>query len=107
MSETGKLESCLKMPFQEIFGTKLYPDFIDKASILFYLLIKNHPLQNGNKRMACLSLAYFCEINDKELTINPTDFYELALNTAKSSDKDSCIEVINKTLNVTVTDRLK
>ena len=45
------LESCLSTPFLEVFGKNPYPSLIAKASMLFYLMVKNHPFQNGNKRL--------------------------------------------------------
>ena len=39
------LESCLATPFQTFSGKSLYPNLISKASMLFYLMIKNHPFQ--------------------------------------------------------------
>jgi len=37
----------------------LYPTLVSKASFLFYLMIKNHPFQNGNKRIAITTLFTF------------------------------------------------
>jgi len=37
------LESCLKTPFAKFSRKDLYRGLINKASILFYLLTKNHP----------------------------------------------------------------
>lgn len=37
------LESCLETPFARFAKKDLYRGLIGKASILFYLLIKNHP----------------------------------------------------------------
>ena len=37
------LESCLATPFQRLYKKDAYPTFIGKASVLFYLMIKNHP----------------------------------------------------------------
>ena len=68
---SGKLESCLKTPFQSFAKRDLYPTIEDKASILFYLMIKNHPFQNGNKRIAVTSLLTFLSMNDKWLNIPP------------------------------------
>ncbi|MHC4679774.1 MAG: Fic family protein, partial [Planctomycetota bacterium] len=42
------LESCLLTPFQKFSRKPLYPTFVAKASILLYLLIKNHAFENGN-----------------------------------------------------------
>ena len=43
------LESCLVTPFMEFGGQSLYPSLPAKGSFLFYLMIKNHPFQNGSK----------------------------------------------------------
>src|SRR5688500_13692549 len=72
------LESALNNPFQKFGGVYLYRGFIRKASILFYGLIKNHSLSNGNKRMACIALAYFCYLNHYDFKIPMEDFYSLA-----------------------------
>ena len=52
------LESCLATPFQKFSKRELYRGLENKAAILFYLLIKNHPFQNGNKRIAMTSLHF-------------------------------------------------
>ena len=47
---TNALERCIEQPYQSFGGRQHYPGLLKKASILFYLMIKNHPFQNGNKR---------------------------------------------------------
>ena len=54
-----RLESCLSTPEQTYDKKELYPTLLDKASILFYLMIKSHPFKNGNKRVAIMTLIYF------------------------------------------------
>ncbi|MBU4484002.1 type II toxin-antitoxin system death-on-curing family toxin [bacterium] len=92
----GKLESCLKTPLQSFGGKYLYPKIEDKSAILFYLLIKNHPFQNGNKRIAVTSLLTFLFINNRWLKIPQDDLYELAVLVAQSRPvmKDGIIQVI-------------
>ena len=47
------------------FGdTDLYPEFVDKAAVLIVRLARNHPLPDGNKRAAWVSLRLFVDIND-------------------------------------------
>lgn len=89
----GKLESCLKTPFQTYGGKDPYPRLPDKAALLFYLLIKNHPFQNGNKRLAVTSLFTFLDINGKWLNIPNEDLYRIAIMVAESppSMKDGLI----------------
>jgi prophage maintenance system killer protein len=60
---TDSLERSIEAPFQSFGGKQLYPGLIKKAAILFYLMIKNHPFQNGNKRIAMTTLFYFLYIN--------------------------------------------
>jgi death-on-curing protein len=48
-------------------GKRLYPTLVATAAILFYLMIKNHPFQNGNKRIAITTLLTFLYNNNKWL----------------------------------------
>jgi death-on-curing protein len=57
-------ESALHAPFAGFGEHELYPEFIDKAAILLERLARNHPLPDGNKRAAWVSLRVFVEIND-------------------------------------------
>lgn len=78
------LESCLAVPFQTFAKKDLYPRIEDKAAILFYLLIKNHPFENGNKRVAVTSLLVFLHINGFWLETTPDELYRIAVWVAES-----------------------
>jgi death-on-curing family protein len=78
------LESCLSTPFQSFGKRDLYPTFIAKASILFYLMIKNHPFQNGNKRIAVTALFYALYRNKKWLKVDTQTLYNFAVWVAES-----------------------
>jgi len=81
------LESCVATPFQ-MFGKRyLYPSLAGKAGIFFYLMVKNHPFQNGNKRIAMTSLMTLLYLNKKWLKVDVKDFYEFAMFVAQSSPK--------------------
>ena len=80
----NSLESCLVTPFQKLFGKSLYPSLISKASNLFYLMIKNHPFQNGNKRIAITTLLVFLHENGKWLKIDNQSFYNFTVWVAQS-----------------------
>ncbi len=82
-----KLESCLKTPFQTFNKKSLYKTFEDKASVLFYLMIKNHPFQNGNKRIAVVTLYYFLFCNGRQLKVDNIKLYEFAREVASSDAK--------------------
>jgi death-on-curing protein len=81
------LESCLVVPFQSFGGKPAYKGLIGKASILFYLLIKKHPFQNGNKRIAMATLLYFLYKNRKWLGVDNQEFYNFAKWVAASNPK--------------------
>jgi len=81
------LESCLVIPFQGFSKKPLYKGLIGKASILFYLMIKNHPFQNGNKRIAMAALFAFLYKNKKWIKVDNREFYNFAVWAAQSPAK--------------------
>ena len=82
-----KLESCLLTPFQTFGKKQLYKGLINQVAILFYLLIKNHPFQNGNKRIAVTTLLIFLFNNKKWLKVTNQELYNFALWVAQSPPK--------------------
>jgi death-on-curing protein len=59
----GLAESALHAPAAGFGDHEFYPDFIDKAAVLLGRLVRNHPLPDGNKRAAWVSLRLFVELN--------------------------------------------
>jgi death-on-curing family protein len=78
------LESCLLTPFQKFSRKPFYPSLVAKASILLYLLIKNHPFQNGNKRIALTTLLVFLYRNGKWIKVDTQEFYNFTVWVAQS-----------------------
>jgi death on curing protein len=97
----GILESCLLEPFQGFGGKDLHPTFERKAAVMFYLVIKNHPFENGNKRMAVVLNQILCYKNKRWLDIPPLDLYNIATDVAKSKpkEKDDILNALDKTFN--------
>ena len=56
-------DSALHAPAAGFGDEDFYPDFVDKAAVLIVRLARNHPLPDGNKRAAWVSLRMFVEIN--------------------------------------------
>ena len=81
------LERCLIAPFQSFGGKKLYKGLIGKAAILFYLMVKNNPFQNGNKRIATTAMLYFLYRNKKWLRVDNQELYNFAKWVAESNPK--------------------
>lgn len=81
------LESCLNTPFQYLWRKAAYPGLIAKGAILFYLMVKNHPFRNGNKRIAVTTLLVFLYKNKKWLMVDNQEFYNFAKWVAESNPK--------------------
>jgi death-on-curing protein len=94
------LESCLATPFQTFGGKFLYPGFLTRASMLFYLMIKNHPFENGNKRIAITTLLTFLFANNKWLVADIQEIYNFTVWIAQSPAqfKDEAVKAIEKLL---------
>jgi len=92
------LESCVLTPFQKFSGKSLYPSLVGKAAILFYLMIKNHPFRNGNKRIAITTLLTFLLDNKKWLSADAQELYNFTVWVAQSPAefKEQVVEAIQK-----------
>lgn len=103
----GVLESCLKTPLQQFNKKDLYVTFEEKISILFYLLIKNHPFINGNKRIALTTLLAVLYLNGKWIKKKPKDLYFLAKDVSRSEreDMDQQLRNIREFLKRNIVDR--
>jgi death-on-curing family protein len=80
------LESCLGAPFQTFRGA-LYKRLAGKSAALFYLLVKNHPFENGNKRIAVMTVLVFLAMNGKWLSVSNEGLYRIAVRVAESDAK--------------------
>lgn len=98
----GVLEQCINAPFQTYGGKQLYKTFIDKVAILFYLMIKNHPFENGNKRVAVVTLMYVLLREDKWLEVPPMELYNFAKWIAASPPKlkDDTVNAIQRFIGI-------
>ncbi len=65
-------DSALHAPAAGVGDTDFYPEFVDKAAVLVVRLARNHPLPDGNKRAAWVSLRLFVDINGWAWTPKPT-----------------------------------
>jgi prophage maintenance system killer protein len=99
------LESCLSAPFQTFAGKPLYSALIGKVSILFYFMIKNHPFQNGNKRIAMTTLFVFLHKNKKWIKVDTQELYNFTIWIAQSPPrlKNEVVKSIEKFLNLNTT----
>lgn len=100
----NKLKSIVGTINQSFSENQIYPSVEEKAANLLYLIIKDHPFVDGNKRIGSMLFVYFLQKNDfiwkvnKEKKINDNALVALALLVASSDpkDKDTMIKLIIK-----------
>ncbi|WP_238445853.1 type II toxin-antitoxin system death-on-curing family toxin [Salsipaludibacter albus] len=65
--DIGLLDAALHRPVATAFGRDAYPTLVAKAAALFDSLLRNHPLVDGNKRLAWTATVVFLRLNGAEL----------------------------------------
>jgi death on curing protein len=63
----GLADSALAAPQAGFAGEEAYPELLEKAAVLVDHLARNHPLPDGNKRCAFLSLERFLDANGRPI----------------------------------------
>ncbi len=64
-------------------------DVLLLCAVIIRSTIKNHPLQDGNKRLGIFLGEYFLDKNNIELVAKSSDLFDIAISVAKSEiDKD-------------------
>lgn len=82
VSRIELLDSALHTPASGFGDVEFYPDFFSKAAILGIRIAMNHPLPDGNKRLAWASVRVFHLINDVSLSFTSDDAVEVMLRIA-------------------------
>lgn len=60
LRDRGLLASAAARPQTTVFGEDAYPSFAEKAAALMHSLARNHPLVDGNRRLAWAATRVFC-----------------------------------------------
>lgn len=99
--EPGKLEGILSAVYQSAFGSEAYPTLEEKAANLLYFLVKDHPFNDGCKRIAAALFLYFLTQNKAlykagKKVISDSALVAITLMVAESrpEEKDIMIQVI-------------
>ena len=97
--DLGLLASAAARPRTTVFGREAYPRLADQAAALMHSLARNHPLLDGNKRLAWSATRVFCLLNDTDLVMNVDDAEEMVLAVvAGDLDAAALAEVISRHL---------
>ena len=65
--DIGALESAIAQPRMTFSGNDLYPTIVEKAAVLGFSIIRNHPFIDGNKRIGHAAMEVFLILNGFEI----------------------------------------
>ena len=82
VSRGDLLDSALHAPRAGFGDTDFFPSLAEKAAVLCVRIAKNHPLPDGNKRLAWMATVVFLELNDVELDVDEDEAVETMLGVA-------------------------
>ncbi|MCW2544517.1 MAG: death-on-curing family protein [Frankiales bacterium] len=83
--DLGLLESAAARPQTTVFGEDAYPTFAEQAAALMHSLARNHPLVDGNKRLAWAATRIFCLMNGRDLSLDVDRAEQLVLDVAQGA----------------------
>jgi len=90
-SRVDLLDSALHAP-QAGFGDEdFYPSLMEKAAVLVVRIARNHPLPDGNKRLAWQALTIFLGLNGYRLEVAPDDAVALMLTIAAGDHDEEAV----------------
>ena len=83
--DEGLLTSVLVSPFQLFGGEELYPSVQAKAAQLCFVIVKNHPMVDGNKRLGTHVMLVFLALNGYELSYTQKELSDTILDLASGN----------------------
>jgi death-on-curing protein len=77
--DIGLLGAAAARPRLTAFGEEAYPTLVHKAAALMHSLARDHPLVDGNKRLAWAATRVFCLINGTDLAMDVDEAEQMVL----------------------------
>jgi death-on-curing protein len=86
--DVGLIDSAAHRPMASAFGREAYPDLYLKAAALLHSILRNHPLVDGNKRLAWVACRTFLVLNGAVFTPDVDVATEFVLAVASGAEDD-------------------
>jgi death-on-curing protein len=80
--DIGLLDSAAARPRSTAFGQEAYPSLDLKAAALLHSLARNHPLVDGNERLAWLATVVFLDVNGARTGLRGETAFRLVMDVA-------------------------
>ena len=77
--DLGLLDSALNRPFMTFGQKDLYDSILEKASVLIFGIIQNHPFIDGNKRIGYFVFRAFLLSQGYDLSASEDEKYDLVI----------------------------
>lgn len=81
--DLGLLDSACHRPQATSFGQDAYPTLPAKAAALMHSVARNHPLADGNKRLALLAAVVFLRLAGYYLDLTDDQAFGLTMSVAE------------------------
>jgi death on curing protein len=95
--DLGLLDSAMARPRSSAFGMDAYPAIAVKTAALLHSLASNHPLVDGNKRLAWLATVVFLDLNGLGPKVSDDEAFDLVWEVASG---ESDLTVISARLKI-------
>ena len=91
VSRSDLLDSALHAPQAGFGDTDFYPSLHGKAAVLCVRIAKNHPLPDGNKRLAWMATVVFLELNGAALHVDQDEAVDVMLSVAAGQTDEAAL----------------
>lgn len=83
--DLGILSSSAHRPQTRLYGRIVYPTIFHQGAALLESLSRNHPLVDGNKRLAWLALVVFFDLNRMSIVLDDDSAYDYVIRVCTGS----------------------
>jgi len=86
--DAGLIDSAAQRPRTTAFGEDAYPGLHAKAAAILHSILRNHPLVDGNKRLAWVACRTFLAVNGADFTPDEDAAVDFVMRAAASELDD-------------------
>lgn len=91
--DLGLLESAVAAPEASFGGDYLHGTLPEMAAAYLFHLAQNHPLIDGNKRVAAAAMIMFVYLNERDLTCDEDELVSLTVGVASGKTTKADVAV--------------
>lgn len=97
----------VQVPQATSLGREAYPQFSDKAAVLYWAILQNKPFMDSNAALAMAAVTAFCELNNAKIDDKTLDEKALEKLTKRSTKLEEPPETIFGEIRSTFRDAIR